>query len=422
MSWISSRKRTPSAKSQDGISSAAPVIKPVHPSSQPIEACEYSTEGLQFILKNPDTIAWAKHLDFARCRDEQIETLFVTDRDRIRNKNLLLPPRALRRTAKGIREFLQLGADVQRDRYAAFLQFDGDLDDGKRCVGISMATLFGRNLSEDAKAKANGGFIQLVRESEFMAYKYKDPNNYRWPTNYCSPIVGIIVVGSNEYERIEWTVEYIPGFPIDTNQYSHMVVRHHTCQKQLSIIVDPQICAGCLQFRPSLLQKCNAKFKLRATALHPNTNHLVLYRNPSLTIDKLNLVTANLRKHQRNRYFHITAKLTKTAGVMVPINDHSDDLFGDPSKMDHYFEFLDKQNVTNSTLAKFVVAAAFAYLLGRWEAIRRHCEMGKNINFLFLRCTGDCSLPTIVVVSESAGLVDGGVALGEGELVREDVV
>ena len=86
-SRASSRSRKPSAKVQYGASSTTPVIKPTHPSStQPIDASEYSTEGLEFILKNPGSIPWGKHLDFARCRDEQIEALFVSDRDRTRNE------------------------------------------------------------------------------------------------------------------------------------------------------------------------------------------------------------------------------------------------------------------------------------------------------------------------------------------------
>jgi hypothetical protein len=81
-------------------------------------------------------------------------------------------------------------------------------------------------------------------------------------------------------------------------------------------------------------------------------------QNPSLHYEKLELVTANLRNLQRKYYEKLARKIMEQRSYEFHMNEETDDLF-DESKFDHYMEFINSDNVTNATLAKYIVAESF---------------------------------------------------------------
>jgi hypothetical protein len=97
-----------------------------------------------------------------------------------------------------------------------------------------------------------------------IAYQLRDPNNMRWPKEYCIPIIGALTLGTGADDRIEWTVEDVSDFPFGSVEYKHTLERRVKCNKES---IHNGMCTACHNSRQSLFHKCERKFELKMTEL-----------------------------------------------------------------------------------------------------------------------------------------------------------
>ena len=379
------QKKVPSKLSNSSPTSALSITKPPPPPNA-IDASIFNGEAIQYMRGVDPT--WAARLDFVNCSDEMITQLFVVGKSLQKNSSTsLLPPRALRRSSTSMMEFFRMGPNQQRTMIDRYSIFDGDFTPQphtNKCMGITLMYIKQFTFrSTDTKEKTEMGFIYLLRESKQVAYELQNPDNMQWPPEYCLPIVGCLVLDSGAGEVINWVVEELPGFPFDRHGYRHTLVRHVNCTKLTSN--NNILCDNCSLARPSFFRKCVEKYELKqSTPVHKNTRHLVLRRNPSLMLEKLDMVTANLHKLQKKYYKKIAARLMNATSCNFPINEHTNDLF-DEQHMTHYTEFINSTEVTNSTLAKYIIAESFRkHKIARESGVTavRHCMQRSQIQLL----------------------------------------
>lgn len=388
---LSGRQRKKTSKLQDSPSSA--VIYEPQPPQNSIDASVFSVEGLLYMFDRQRV--WASRLDFLNCSDAMIQQLFVTARQlRKKHGDVLLPPKALRRSRASITNFFDSATDVQKRLIRQYAIFDdkyaASSNTQHHCHGITMIHIKTSTITDERREQIENGYVLLLRESLQIKYEMLHPDNHTWPPEYTFPIAGALLLRDKHgpKEHIEWVVEEIPNYPIDEKELRHITVRHVGCSR---VSDDPnRVCSQCYNSRKSLFRKCVDKYNLLSSSVSKNTTHATLRRNPSLTQERMQMYAAQVHSLQQKYYEKVTKKLMDSTGIEMPINEQTNELFHQKN-MDHYIKFIRADTVTNSTLAEYIVGESFRkhnQARERGSTSVRHCPLTIRLGMMLKKNLG----------------------------------
>jgi hypothetical protein len=215
--------------------SDTPSVRPIKPQPRPdvFDASRFSVDAIKRMQKVRPS--WADRLDYLHCPDTVIQQVFVNQKVIATNGGNLFPPLAMQRTSRTLVDFYSKGPTQQKElikKYAVFENKLKAIDKTNHCQSITLFHVKQSTMNDERREKVENGFPLLMRESKQIAYQLQDPDNMRWPEEYCIPIIGALTMGSGVDEHIEWTVEDVPDFPFDSLEYKHTLVRHVNCSKE----------------------------------------------------------------------------------------------------------------------------------------------------------------------------------------------
>jgi hypothetical protein len=323
-------------------------------------------------------------LDFVNATDAKLYTLFVCGNERVikrslsKDKSIIHPPIALRRTAKQIREFYDSGLSqkyeliekykfyitntsglitfLESDYTSANLPPPGGspsvaagstksthsvtfaedstftVDEPPVCGGITIEYINSMKLDAEKRKDRILGFKHTVREGWFTREQLEHPTNnigFSWP--FCLPVVSCLTSG-NDMNEIFWKIEQIDDRTNheESPDFDKFVIRHIDCNTALGAEMKQGLCSGCLSRKKSLLDRFDSHVDKRSNTLSTKTRSDVL-RIHSLQQEK----TKHWMRMAKNYGMRLSYKqraldkLLEETGVHVEINEAADKIFNE---------------------------------------------------------------------------------------------
>jgi hypothetical protein len=292
----SSRRRNSSSSSKE-----PPTLISRHPYHTPIDAMTMTSRDLAEVVRDAKTHSkLLSQLDFVNATDAKLHTLFVCGNDRVikrslsKDKSIIHPPIALRRTAKQIREFYDSGLSqkyelikkykfyitntsglitfLESDYTSANLPPPGGspsvaagstksthsvtfaedstftVDEPQVCGGITIEYINSMKLDAEKRKDRILGFKHTVREGWFTREQLEHPTNnigFGWP--FCLPVVSCLTSG-NDMNEIFWEIEQIDDRTNheESPDFDKFVIRHIDCNAALGVELTQGLCSGCM--------------------------------------------------------------------------------------------------------------------------------------------------------------------------------
>ena len=379
-----------------------------HPAaSSAIDAAAYDIDFIINELKNKTPLSVA--FDFIDMPDADIERLFVTERMRKRawKAPLIFPPKALRRTARQIRDFFAGGAKQQRElieKYSNYkivkaphpptphpptpqLPTPHPLTPRpSKCAGFKLDYIQEMCVhSEERREKLMIGFMHVVREGLVRRSQISQPLDDKW--EFSPPTVGVVSGTDNKTDR--WRIHEHPHDDSD-DQFQFMTIHDVECVG--GEVTKFNLCDKCHQSRLNLLRRFTSAVELRSE-FHPKTKDAILERSTSLQKYKLDYHRNESKKKSKKIAYRdkVVAQLCENTGIDVPINSESDSVFNDPDVQASVNDFLEQKKVTQNGIAAYAFKESMRkHKLAKERGARavRHCPLMIRLGCVIRRKMG----------------------------------
>ena len=290
----SSRRQSGRQKSSQGATKRATIS--VHLHDVPIDVTTMPSIALRRAFDDPSShYDLFSRLDFVNIADSKLKQLFYNEHSQQQRcidrwGNFIFPPPALRRTAKQIRTFIQLGPRQKAEQITEYQHFTIDLTSTinymqssfhvtpstpekpimsapaldptlvaptpllpSKCSGVSINYISDMRYSQERRDEVTLGFIHTVREGWSTRQRLESPTNVGFAWLFCLPVVICLTDGIKTSE-IVWNVEESKESDTTTSDFDKFTIKHVDCGGDELISVG-SLCFACESKKRRLFER-----------------------------------------------------------------------------------------------------------------------------------------------------------------------